>query len=173
MIRKIALKLGLAWLGSWIRGVAEGKQGTRLQAWYLALQGLKTWTGLILGAATAVMVYLTEPVLLDWVTGTLAALLLSAGLLDKAWRTPPVKVTESKAYRYAREHALDIGAAITVASSYLIACDDQIAGYLLRVGLTCAGGIRILGCVGAVLAWLGLEATSAEPPKAPPLKWVE
>ena len=112
LLLTIALKLGLAWLGSWIRGVAEGKQGTRLQAWYLALQGLKTWTGLILGAATAVMVYLTEPVLLDWVTGTLAALLLSAGLLDKAWRTPPVKVTESKAYRYAREHALDVRASV-------------------------------------------------------------
>lgn len=89
MKQKIIEAAGRWLLGGILREAAEGKRGPALQKAYLALAGWKTYTGLILAVLLgALMTY--EPILGAKVTayiGPWVGILISAGLLDKAWRS--------------------------------------------------------------------------------------
>jgi hypothetical protein len=160
------LKLFFGALGRELRAVAEGKRGPGWQRAYQNAQGWKTVTGALLACAVVVMVYLNALGPAEWVGGTLAALLLSAGLLDKAWRQPPTAITQSSAFRLAREHLADIGLMCTAAAAALATCSGDTSALLSHLHLTCSSATMLLGCMVSVLAWLGLEVRSAAPPVA-------
>lgn len=171
MFRSIAMKLGGRWVGAWIAAAAAGKKGPGKQKLYLFLQGKKTVLGLVLGAVCAVLIYLSgDPGILEFLTGTVAVVLTSAGLLDKSWRTPPTAITSHPAYRLAVEHAADIGMLTTAAAAALATCTPGTAALLAHVHvgdwvLTCGQATLALGGSLSIAAWLGLEVHAAEPPR--------
>lgn len=159
----LLVRLGLGWLGRWIRAAAEGKKGPGLASAYAFLQGRKTAWGVLLGCVTAALLYLgyTEPA--EALTGPLAGLLIGSGLLDKGWRSAP----PPDGIGFLRNHAGDLTAVGSLLAAAFVQCDGSTAALLARVHLSCQTALISLGVLGAVLAQLGVEVKFAAPPALP------
>lgn len=168
LLRKLAGKLGIRWVTGQIRAAAEGRLGPRWRRAYEAAAGHKTETGLALGAACAVCVYLGLE-MPAFLTGVLSTALVGVGLLDAKWRqSPPAYVFECRWYRFLADHSADIAAAMGAVAAWLSVCSPDAASLLARIHLTCGQATVVLGCVGALAGWLGLrDAALAAPPPRP------
>lgn len=164
MFKAIAMKLGLRWLGSFCREVADGKKGPGPQRLYVSLIGKKRVIGLLLALLTAGLIGAGQVAAAAFVTGPLAAIFVAAGFADDRWRQIPK--LDSPWLRLARAHAFDIAAVFAIVSAALTTCQPRVAAYLAAVHLTCQGGSAILAGFSAVLAQLGInaEAQAATPP---------
>lgn len=164
MIKRLAMKLGLRWLGTQCREIAEGKQGPGPQKAYLWLIGKKRPIGLFLGCVTAALVALDQNTAVEFVTGTLAAAFLSGGFIDANWREVPK--LDSVWLRILREHAMDVSALLGALSLAFAQCVPSTVALLSRLHLTCEQATAALVVLSAVLAHLGVSATAQA--SAPP-----
>lgn len=164
MLQKLALKLGLSYLGRLARSIAEGGQGPTAQKWYIALIGKKRMIGFVLGCLVAAMIALGEPTAVDFVVGSLAAVFISLGLLDKDWRDAPWP--DTKWLVFLRSHAMDVSAILAFVAAAFSECSARLASIMATVHLTCENGTVVMVVVAAVLAHLGIQAQvkAAEPP---------
>ncbi len=164
MLRKLILKFGAAWLGRELRAMAEGKRGPGAQRIYLALQGLKTWTGVALGGASVVLV--TQG--LDTaaaIVASVAAFLVSVGLADRAWRSAPGSWAEVQAYAFLRDHWADVVALLAAVTAALTTCEGTTAAMLARLHVSCGTGLVVVAGIAAFGGWLVGEAKLAEMPR--------
>lgn|SRR5574341_71503 len=155
----IGKKVGIALLLSKIRAAAEGKLGPAWKARYWALAGVKTWSGLGVTVAAGVAQYLGHTDV-AMALGSIAGLLVQAGLLDKAWRGQiPAALAESPVYRALAAHPADLATLCGLVAARLAACGEPCRWWALGfAGLT------------AALAELALldPAARARPPARPP-----
>lgn len=163
MVRWILKTFGGKFLGSLLRGVAEGKYGAGWQKAYTSMIGWKTVTGALLGGFAVVSVSV------GWdsaaaVLATVGALGVTGGLLDKTWRTRP-SWDNVPLWVLARDHGADIVAALGMAAAYFTSCTPETAAFLGRVHMTCGQGVLAVTALTALAAWLFPEAMTAEPPK--------
>jgi len=164
MFKKLAMNLGLKWLGAQAREIAEGKKGPEAQSFYLSLVGKKRAIGIILALTTAALLGAHQTGAAEFVTGPLALLALSLGFADANWRALPD--LDSAWLRIARAHAFDVAAVMGLVSAALTQCNATLVYYLSRVHLDCHSATLIVAGLSAVLAQLGInaEAQAARPP---------
>lgn len=168
MIRKLVLSLFGRKLTSYLRDVAEGKEGTKKQDAYLALKGWKTYTGLALGVIGALCYYFG---FVEWsiYSGVFATPLVSMGFLDKGWNTePPAFVRDSTLFKLIHENSHDVALILGGIAASLQTCSPSLVASLARLpgSPTCDTMTIILGAFSALLVWMGLGAAAlkAEPP---------
>lgn len=107
-----------------VRAAAEGKLGdtpderARWKAAYWWLVGKKRVIGAILGAATAVLAAFPVTAPSAPYVGTLAALMLSWGLLDMAWRDYRPAWLSAPLARFVAAHPAELGGAFTAAFAW-------------------------------------------------------
>ena len=89
MIKSLLMRLGLRWLGTQCREMAEGKQGPALQKAYLWMIGKKRIIGGVFAVVTVALAAAGQPELAAILTGTVAAVFTSAGFIDANWREEP------------------------------------------------------------------------------------
>lgn len=159
-VNKIAWALGLRWLLSQARGVAEGKHGPGLQGAYLWSIGKKRYTSLALGVVAGVLAAFGVTEAATY-AATAAGVLMSLGLVDDSWRAPcaPSWLREVAWYRWLEAHAeLVTGLFAFVAGT---------GGLLEMCGDDCATAARVLLVVAAIGVHLGLlpQAWRSRPPQ--------
>ena len=164
MMQRIAMNLGLRWLGKQAREIAEGKKGPAAQRAYLWLIGKKRAIGTVLALLTVGLMGAGQSVAAQFITGTLSAAFLSLGAIDANWRDIPK--LDSAWLRFLRDHAMDVSAVLAIATAALSQCSPALQANLLRIGITCDQGTMILAALTAILAHLGIsaEAQSSRPP---------
>lgn len=165
MFRSLFLKLGGSYLGRWIRDAAEGKKGETLKALYWSLAGLKTWTGGVLALLTIALVAAGYPDAAAWITGTLAALLVSTGLIDKGWRSRPPTWDTLPVWQFGRQWWPEFALALGGWASQLVTCTPQLAATLERFRLSCGLALTLVTVLVAVGGWAFTEARLANVPK--------
>lgn len=154
----VATKLGIAWALGQVRAAAEGRLGPEWKARYWALAGKKTVTGVIFAVAAIIAFIFELPTAAEWI-GTLAGVAVSAGVLDKAWRTErPLWLTRNPAYVFLAAHS----GLLTLLFSSAFALVQT--GYC--AGIDCAIATPILLTLAAIATWAGLldAAWKAAPP---------
>lgn len=140
LARKIALTR--------IRDAAEGRLGPTWKARYWALAGAKRWIGFGLFILAVCLEALGERETALF-AGVAATFLVTAGLVDKGWRSDiPDSVRESALYRGVARFSGEL-AALLATVAYFVSTGD-CAGY------DCAIVARGLAVVAAVLVQLGL-----------------
>lgn len=169
LIRKLAGLLGIRWVIARVSDVANGRLGAGLAALYWSLVGLKTWTSVFVGMASAALLSLGYAHAAE-VLGTFAGVGVLLGLLDKAWRTPhvPEALANLALYRFlaARSAGITTTLAAALAWTRSTGCAElAVAG----LPITCAAMSSVLLVVTAACAYLGLvnEAFEAKPPTPP------
>lgn len=137
MKKKLALIAIKLFAGGLFRDIAEGKRGPKLQALYWRLCGYKRLTGFALAAVLGGMA-VADPALfasLAPTLGTVAALFVAWGFLDKGWRTAPPPVEISAAWHSLLAFGPILAAVAALAIEWLPRipscgwCAD-VAGYL-------------------------------------------
>lgn len=163
MFKKVAMNLGLRWLGGQAREIAEGKQGPGAQKIYLWFVGKKRPIGVILLLYSIWAVAAGYPGAAVFVGGPLAALFLSLGFIDKNWREVPRY--DSPWLRFLRQYALDIAGLMAALTATVSQCDPWLLTHLPS-GITCDHLVRALAGVSAVFVHLGIsaEAQISQPP---------
>lgn len=159
MKRKLLTLLAKFLAGGLVRDIAEGKRGPRLKAIYWRLAGRKTYTGFLLAALAGGMA-LADPTLAEQVApvlGTIAAVLVSAGLLDRGWRSAPPPVALSQAW----QQVLAFGPALAAVTALLIEWLPRVPGC---AWCTDVAGYLQLGVAAMGVAVGYLAARFAEPP---------
>lgn len=140
VVAKVATKVGIAWALSQVRAAAEGKYGPVWQRRYQLASAAAPITGLVLMAIT---VGLADQGMVDQVreVGTVAAVLLAAGLLNAAYLdTIPDVVKTSRVYQWLAAHAPLTTALMGTAWLALEACGDPRCAHW-KVGVAVAGAI--------------------------------
>lgn len=104
---ELAERVGAWFITRWIRACAEGNHGPRLQGAYWWLAGKKTWTAFVMvigGVGVAAAGYPAEAA---WACVLISGPLLSAGLLDRAWRSQgvPDALAQSAPFRFLAAHS--------------------------------------------------------------------
>jgi hypothetical protein len=121
LLMKIGKPLGVSALTSWVRAVAEGKHGTRLQTIYWRLVGWKVGFGAVLVLLSGVAYVTDADPRISKTLGAVAALLISLGLTDKAWREwRPPAITDHVVYRILAAHPVELAAAFTSGGLWLV-----------------------------------------------------
>jgi len=144
----VAKALGLKILTGWVREVAEGKRGEKAQAIYWALAGAKTWSGIVLAVAAAITAASGQAEVGGWIAAG-AGVLISLGLVDRAWRTDiPAVLAQSSVYRLLAKYSGELAALLSAA---LLAIEGGSCP-----GWTCATWSVIVISLGAALVQLGL-----------------
>jgi hypothetical protein len=157
-VAKLGARIGIAWALARVRDAAEGRLGPEWKARYWALAGKKTYTGVAFALAAVVPFALGYDQVAE-VVAVIAGVAISAGVLDKAWRTArPAWLTENPVYRFLAAHS----ALLTLAFSTAFALLQ--AGYC--AGIECGTAIPILLGLSAIATWAGLldAAWKAAPP---------
>lgn len=165
MFRSLFVKLGLGWLGGEIRAMAEGKRGASAKAIYDALQGRKTAIGVVLAIVTAGLAALDLSEPLTLVSGTLATLLVSVGLADKAWRSRPPYWESRTWFVFVRNHAADIGVLLAGLETKFSLCAPGTATLVARIHLSCHAATVLATLAVAAFGWLVAEGKVAAPPR--------
>ncbi len=142
LLWKLGKPLGLHAAAKFVRDVAEAKPGTdpRLTRLYWALAGKKLWIGLVLKLTSAVLFGLGE-VNAAIAVVSLGAFCLTAGVVDRAWRTEiPESVVNSAVYRFLANFKAEITTALAGATVYFYSADctgpDCAMWAKIMVGLT-------------------------------------
>jgi hypothetical protein len=151
-VRKVAFALGIKYVMGQIRAAADGKLGPGPMKAYWTAAGAKTVTGLVLALVAAVALALGSPQVAETV-GVVAGFAISAGLVDKAWRTTiPEWLFASALYHWLAAHAALLSSAFSLAWVLL-----QAGGHLgMLHGGWAEWGPRLCIVVGAVCTQLGL-----------------
>jgi hypothetical protein len=156
-VRKFVLTIGLGRLGGWLGDAASGKRGAAAKRLYWWAAGLKTLTGTILGAAAVLLATYQLDAAAE-VVGTLAATLVGAGLVDKAWRSAPESYQDANLAKFLRDHAPDITALVGTCLSALTTCGVDVAELLGRFHLSCKGAAFLVTAIVTLLSWAVGEA---------------
>lgn len=145
--------VGLDWVLARIRDAAEGRLGQGAKAAYWFLAGAKTWSGFGLAIAAGAFEAIGEHQWAVWV-GAAAGVLISAGLVDKAWRADiPAVIAQSGLYRFLAGNSAGLSALLATAFAGLehMAATDPHYAVAAKVVLALAAlGVQ-LGLVDA--AW--------------------
>lgn len=163
MFNKIAMKLGLRWLGARAREIAEGKKGPTLQKMYIGMIGRKRLWGAILALASVALVAVDKADAAMLITGPIALGLLSIGAIDANWRSIPK--LDSPWYTFCRNHAADIAALLAAAAASASQCGPELAAKI-PFGITCGQLTAALTALSAMFAhvFLSAEALASKPP---------
>ncbi len=158
IVASMATKIGISWALGQVRAAAEGRLGPEWKVRYWWLAGKKTITGVVFAMIAAVLAALgyehAGEVLI-----TLGATAVTAGLLDKAWRTEiPAWLKESVVYRFLAGHSAWL--APTFSSLFLFVQAGECGGLDCRVAGT------LVAALAAIAVWAGLLDTAwkAAPP---------
>lgn len=149
LIGKVALRLGVSRALGFIRDCAEGKNGPDWKARYWRVAGAKRWIGFVLmlfaiGSEAAGFAPRVSLAL-----GGVSLFLLSAGFVDKSWRSDvPQVVRDSATFRVLAKFSGEL-AALLASAAYFISTGE--CG-----GWDCAILARVLAAVAAILVHLGL-----------------
>lgn len=162
MFRFLMKTFGADIIGRELRGVAEGKYGPRAQAAYVWAQGKKTVIGVLLGVIAVSALALGE-VEIGAAILTVSGIAVSAGLIDKAWRTAPSWETQVW-WQLLRNHGAEVTAALGYLAFHFTSCTQETAAMLARVHLTCGVAAGIVTAVAAITAWAVGEAKLTDGP---------
>jgi hypothetical protein len=138
-------------LGGFIRGIAEGKNGTGPKKLYWWLSGKKTATSALCGLAFAAFCAVKPALALEWApTATfILGILVTVGLVDREWKNAP-PLTQWKLWA---SSLLSAGPAISAVFALLVQWLPLVPGCE-----SCAGFVPQVqwaaGAVAAGTAWL-------------------
>lgn len=169
LVWKLARPLGIRWVLARIDDAANGRLGPAWREFYWGLAGVKTWTSAVFGIAALALVALgggQEGLVL----GSVAAVGVTAGLLDKAWRAPhvPARLASSTVYRLLAQWSPELTAGLVAALAWTQspAC-HELALFGLR--LSCAMQATALLVLACAAGYLGLlDASFAARAPLPP-----
>lgn len=144
--------------------IAEGKRGATPAKVYAWLKGRKTGIGTLIGTIAALAFAYDEKELAAGI-GTLAAILVGAGLADKSLRNDPPLWSDWWLYRFLVARSADVAAALVAGAAYVYGpgCEPLA---LFGHSLTCATQAGALGLIASLLIYVGVidTATLSEAP---------
>lgn len=164
---------GLAWppiARGIIRKAAEGKYGTGPKAVYEFGQGHKTWVGAVLSLTVACLMAFHQTSVATVLAGAFAGVLLSVGLIDKAWRAVPETWAQLAFFQFMRKYAGYITTGLGTLALRFQACTPDTAAALYRFHIgqhhaTCAAAIVAVTLASTFTAWAIGTAGEATPPR--------
>lgn len=166
---KLAKPLGIRWVLAQIDAAANGRLGPTWRSIYWSLAGAKTWTGVVAGVVALTLGALGSTHAAE-VVAAMAGVAITAGLLDKAWRSPhvPVALERLSIYRVLAANSAGITTALVAALGWVqsSACHAVV---IAGTTITCAVMSTVLLCLAAACAYLGLlDASFAARAPLPP-----
>lgn len=169
LLWKLARPLGIRWVLARIDDAANGRLGPAWRSAYWGLAGVKTWTSAVVGIAALALLALGATREIEWLLAA-AAVGVSAGLLDRAWRAPyvPAPLANSTVYRLLAQWSAELTTALVAALAWTQsgACHELVAAGLR---LSCATQTTVLLVLACAAGYLGLlDASLAARAPLPP-----
>lgn len=175
ILRKLALGLGARRFLTWFRLAHDGAYGPETKTRVDLLMANAAWLGLLLGSlvAAAGILYGQDSQLVGAVTGFVAPVLLTAGLIPQSWdKGQPESWAGHSWYQFLRNWSTEIGVAIASWWTWSTSAGECAAAGGLHLGpLLIACGYSTFACalLAGFLTHLGIisSATLARPPLTP------
>jgi hypothetical protein len=158
---------GLSALGGEWKKVRAGKYGPGWQAFDAWLIGKKTFIGAILAVVTGCLMALHQPTAASMISGSIAGLFISLGLIDKAWRTVPASWEHYAFFEWMRDHAGWVTSGLGALALKFETCTPETMAALAHMHLTCSIAIIIITIASTFTAWaIGAAGVTPAPREA-------